>query len=195
MSDTTARRRPKTAQASGRFLLRLPTKLHAFLREAARDAGLSLNDLCVKRLGAAGGQLPRGSLATAVDLAIDTAGQALVGVAAFGSWARAQASDTSDIDVLIVVDPAFELTRSVYRRLDERALVVDGRKLEAHIARLPDPGARISGLWAEVAIDGVVLLERGLRLSAHLARIRRAIISGRLVRDTLHGQPYWHEVA
>lgn len=53
----------------------------------------------------------------------------------------------------------------------------------------------VTGLWAEVAMDGVVLFERGLKLSMALVRIRREIISGRLVRRLVHGQPCWSEVA
>jgi hypothetical protein len=165
------------------------------LRAAARDAGLSLNDFCLQRLGAAAGVLQPPLLAPAVDSAVETAGADLLGVAAFGSWARRQPSDSSDIDILIVVESSFDLTRSAYRQLDERPLVIEGRSVESHIVRLPEPGAAITGVWAEVAIDGIVLFERGLRLSSHLAGVRRAILSGRMVRETLHGQPYWHEVA
>jgi hypothetical protein len=50
-------------------------------------------------------------------------------------------------------------------------------------------------MWAEVAIDGIVLFERGLRLTEHLVRVRRDIAAGRLVRRMVHGQPYWTEVA
>ena len=44
-------------------------------------------------------------------------------------------------------------------------------------------------------MDGVVVFERGLRLSARLARVRRDIAAGHLVRRIAHGQPYWTEVA
>jgi hypothetical protein len=50
-------------------------------------------------------------------------------------------------------------------------------------------------VWGEVAVDGVVLYERGLDVSADLARIRREIAAGRLVRRTAHGQPYWTSAA
>jgi predicted nucleotidyltransferase len=131
-----------------------------------------------------------------VERAADVVGPSLVGVVAFGSWARGQAADTSDIDLLVVVDPSFELTRSVYRRWDEQPpLAVDGRPVESHIVRLPVSPSRVTGVWAEVAIDGIVLFERGLRLSSYLADVRRAIVAGRMARRVVHGQPYWHEVA
>ncbi|MCY4188977.1 MAG: hypothetical protein OXD30_10890 [Bryobacterales bacterium] len=55
--------------------------------------------------------------------------------------------------------------------------------------------AECSGLWAEVALDGIVLWDRDWKLSAQLARIRRRIAGGRLVRRVVHGQPYWTEAA
>jgi hypothetical protein len=54
---------------------------------------------------------------------------------------------------------------------------------------------RTTGLWAEAAIDGIVLFERGTQVSARLAQARRDIVAGRLVRRVVHGQPYWAEVA
>jgi hypothetical protein len=73
--------------------------------------------------------------------------------------------------------------------------VIDGRPVESHIVRLPPSEAAITAVWAEVAIDGIVLFERGLQVSSHLAHVRRAIVAGRMARRVVHGQPYWHEVA
>jgi hypothetical protein len=182
-------------KASGRFVLRLQPALHAALREAAREAGVSLNDYCTRRLTAPGGRPELPGLGEAVQRAALVAGPHLVGVIVFGSWARGQATATSDIDLLIVVEPDFALTRAAYQTWDADPLHVDGRRVEAHIVRLPDTDARVTGMWAEVAIDGLVLFERGLRLSSYLAAVRRAVLDGRLMRRTIHGQPYWHEVA
>lgn len=38
-----------------------------------------------------------------------------------------------------------------------------------------------------------MLFERGLALSARLARIRRDVVEGRIVRGIAHGHPYWSE--
>ena len=43
--------------ASGRFVLRLPPALHSALQATARDAGLSLNEYCTRRLAAPGATL------------------------------------------------------------------------------------------------------------------------------------------
>jgi hypothetical protein len=181
---------------SGRFLLRLTPGLHAMLRSAAREAGLSLNDYCARKLAAPIGSLDglRGGGA-AVERAADLFGDDLVGVVAFGSWARGEAVASSDVDVLVVVERSAPLTRALYRRWDEKPLTWDGREVEPHFVRLSASDAPATGLWAEAAIDGMVLFERGARLSQRLAEVRRAIVEGRLVRRLAHGQPYWAEVA
>jgi hypothetical protein len=177
---------------SGRFVIRLSPGLHAALRGAAAQAGLSLNDYCARKLAAPVGDLaPLGGAIDAVRRAADLFGPALVAVALFGSWARAEAADGSDIDLLVVLEPGVALTRGLYRAWDEAPIVWEGRRVEPHFAHLPGPGKAVAGLWAEVAVDGVVVFERGLQLSTRLARVRRDIASGRLLRRVAHGQPYW----
>ncbi|NJD18667.1 MAG: nucleotidyltransferase domain-containing protein [Gemmatimonadetes bacterium] len=115
----------------------------------------------------------------------------LVGIVAFGSWARGEAADGSDVDVLVVVAPSVPLTRGLYREWDDEPLSWRGRPVEAHFVHIPDPGESPSSLWAEAALDGVVLFERGLALSRRLAAMRRRIAAGQLSRRRIHGQPYW----
>jgi hypothetical protein len=93
-----------------------------------------------------------------------------------------------------VLEAAQPLTRGLYRVWDESPLYWCDRPVEPHLVHLPEPGA-VGTVWAEAAIDGVVLFEQGLRISRHLAAVRRDIAAGRLVRRTVHGQPYWSEVA
>jgi len=191
MRDT---RRP--SPASGRFLLRLPPSLHATLRAAARAAGLSLNDYCVRKLAApAGNPTALAGASAVVERAAELFGEDLVAVIAFGSWARGEAMASSDVDVLVVVEARAPLTRALYRRWDERPLAWEGRPVEPHFVHLREVGASAGGLWAEAAIDGIVLFERGTRVSERLVAVRRDIVAGRLVRRTAHGQPYWSEVA
>jgi UTP:GlnB (protein PII) uridylyltransferase len=90
-------------RASGRFLLRMEPGLHAALREAARAAGLSLNEYCVRKLALS----PTTGEEPAVRIlrrATEIVGPSLAGVAVFGSYGRGQATEASDVDVLIVVD-------------------------------------------------------------------------------------------
>jgi hypothetical protein len=176
---------------SGRFVLRLPPALHGTLRAAARDAGLSLNEYCVRRLAAGGpGLTADESGAAIVTAAAALAGDALVAVAVYGSWVRGDATTTSDVDILVVVEPRFALTRSVYRIWDSAPVTWNGRTVDPHFVH-PPRGRIAGGVWGEVAVEGVVLFERDWRLSAELVRIRRSIAAGRLVRRFVHGQPYW----
>jgi predicted nucleotidyltransferase len=184
------------SEASGKFVLRIEPGLHRALREAARESGLSLNDYCARKLAA-----PMGNLtsiewgAAAVERAAVLFGEQLVGVAAFGSWARGELSEISDVDLLVVLESSVELTRALYRAWDERPVTANGRTLEPHFVHLPALERRIGAVWGEVALDGIVLFERGFRVSSTLVQVRRDILSGRMVRRIIHGQPYWTEVA
>lgn len=118
-------------------------------------------------------------------------GDALLGVVAFGSWARQELATGSDLDLLVVLANDVPIRRDLYRRWDEHPLAWRGHEVEPHFVQLPPPQALPSGLWAEVASDGVVLFERDASLARHLAATRRLIEAGRLRRHTTHGQPYW----
>ena len=181
-----------TAMKSGRFLLRMPPPLHAAVDSAARAAGLSLNEYCVRRLAAFGGGRADPDAVALIACAGAVAGDALIGVLLHGSWARGDAAATSDVDALVVVEPRMRLSRALYRTWDEQPVEWQGRRVDAHFVHPPRDNA-LSGLWAEAAIDGRVLFDSGDRLSAALTRVRRAIADGRIVRRVAHGQPYWAE--
>jgi len=186
----------RNARPSGRFLLRIDPGLHALLKAAARDSGLSLNDYCARKL-----TLPVDAAALAddgpevVQRAVDLYKSHLAGVVVFGSWARGEAADGSDVDLLVVLDRRLPLTRALYAAWDAKPATWDGRPVEVHLAHLPERGDSPSSIWAEVALDGLVVFERGRRLSARLGDIRREIATGRFVRRVAQGQPYWTRVA
>jgi predicted nucleotidyltransferase len=174
-----------------RFLLRIPRPAYRTLQRAASDAQLSLNEYCVRVLTAPGPDLashPDGALLVA--RAIDIVGDALVGVILYGSWARGEAGRDSDVDVLVVVEDSVPLSRTLYGEWDTAPVEWSGRPVDPHFVHLPTAGSP-TGVWGEAAIDGVILFERRLRVSAALARVRRDIADGRLVRRVAHGQPYW----
>jgi predicted nucleotidyltransferase len=173
----------------------MPPALHASLQQAARAAGVSLNEYCVRRLSVPGTGLAAGEDAPAiVRRAQELAGDALIGVVVYGSWMRGEARTGSDVDVLVVVEPRVALARDLYRAWDQRPVAWQGRPVDPHFVH--PPGARVAGgVWGEVALDGAVLFERGLEISASLAHVRREIAAGRLVRRIVHGQPYWTEAA
>lgn len=191
MSDTNA---IDHALPSGRFVLRLDPRLHGTLRRAAAEAGLSLNEYCARTLaGARPGVTGPGWGAVARAAATVDAG--LVGVVVYGSWARGEAASSSDVDVLIVVDRDVPVVRGLYRSWDEEPVWWDGRRVEPHFVHLPPAGEPLSGTWAEVAVDGIVLFDRDLTVSRCLVRLRRLIVEGGLVRREVHGQPYWMEAS
>jgi hypothetical protein len=177
-------------------VLRIDPLLHEALRTAARDAGLSLNDYCARKLGSpvvAADGLADG--AQAVARATQLFGEHLVGLAVFGSWSRDETADTSDVDLLVVVDEDVGLTRALYRTWDQVPVTWSARQVEPHFVHVPDVAAVNGGIWAEAALDGIVLFERFRQVSSALAGIRHRIVAGRLVRRLVHGQPYWMEVA
>lgn len=178
------------------MLLRLPAELHRTLTGAAAEAGLSFNEFCVRRL-----RVPSDAhgLSDARALVVSRAravfGDRLAGVLVIGSWARGEAAAGSDIDVLIVIDPATPLTRELYRVWDRVPLAYDGRAVDAHFAHLPAAGAAPSAVWCEAAVDGIVWYDRDGLVGRRLGAVRRAIADGRVVRSVVHGQPYWKGAA
>lgn len=184
-SITTSDRRP-----SGRFVLRISPGLHAALRRAAEEAGLSLNRYCARKLAGPGGGVV-GPAADVVTRAAEQFGGDLVGVLAFGSWARGDMTEESDVDLLVVVDEGLPIVRSQYRPWDADPLEWGGRAVEVHIVHPPESAEAPTGLWAEAALEGLILFERGLELSRRLIEVRRRIADGDLSRHETHGHPYW----
>lgn len=185
----------RTKTFSGRFVLRLPPSLHGALAGAADAAGLSLNEYCARKLASPCPPLDVPDAVAAVTAAARVGGEVLLGVVAFGSWARGDEGPGSDVDLLVVLAGGTPLTRDLYRRWDEEPLRWNGRPVEPHFVRLPPAERRATGVWAEAAVDGIVLFERSLRVSRRLAAIRAEIAAGRLQRREVHGQPYWVEAA
>jgi len=189
-------RAAKTAPQVARVLLRLPIDLHRTLVKAAADLDLSFNEFCVRRLRApadAQGLSVVRSLVAA--RARHVFGRRLLGVLVLGSWARGEAAATSDIDVLIVIDPATALTRELYRDWDLDPLTFEGRVIDAHFAHSSPAGAAPTAVWCEAAVDGVVWYDRDGAIAIRLGEVRRAIAEGRVVRAFAHGQPYWKGAA
>lgn len=193
MSDTKKAVVDEASLPSGRFVLRIDPQLHARLRDAARQGGVSLNEHCAEKLALPDG--PKGPAADVVKRAVSLFGGELVGLLAFGSWARDELADGSDVDVLVILEAAVAITRDLYRAWDSEPMRWDSHEIEAHFLHLPKRGARISGVWAEAAVDGVVLFDRDLSLARRLVEIRRRIVDGEIVRRRVHGQPYWVEAA
>lgn len=179
---------------SGRFVLRIEPELHAALKQAAEKAGLSLNEVCARKLAAPGLALA-GPAGSAVERSVEVAGGRVTGILVFGSWARGELSDDSDVDLLIVVPDDLALSRALYHRWDESPVFWEGHRVEPHFAHHPGPEDPVTGLWAEAAMDGVVLFDPSLCLARRLVRIRSRILAGELVRKETNGHTYWVEAA
>jgi predicted nucleotidyltransferase len=176
-------------------LLRLPADLHKTLAKSAAEAGLSFNEFCVRRLRAPfDAQGLSAVRADVVSRARAVFGDRLAGVLVLGSWARGEAAATSDIDVLIVIDPRTALTRDLYRVWDAVPLSFEGRSIDAHFAH-PSAGAVPTAVWCEAAVDGILWYDRDGAVARRLGEVRRAIAEGRVVRAFAHGQPYWKGAA
>ncbi|MCX6545144.1 MAG: nucleotidyltransferase domain-containing protein [Acidobacteria bacterium] len=185
-------RSSESKTVSGRFLLRLQARVHARLQNAARNRGLSLNEYCSRRLGVPGpALLIEDGAGAAVDRSLALFSERLVGVLVFGSFARGDAAATSDVDLLVVVDRSIPLARALYREWDIDPPAWGSRSIDPHFVQLPADVRAMPGAWCEAAIDGVVLFERDGVLTRHLAAVRGDIATGRLVRRSVHGQPYW----
>ncbi len=189
---------------SGKFVIRMPAALHYQLKEEARRSGKSLNQLCVAKLKA--NEQPFAGFGQAMDQAVmisdSVTGEIvrrwhgdLVGLILFGSAARGDATDDSDIDLLLVVKPEVKIERGLYRLWDEFsrecASASDCGRISPHFVSLPVSVREAGGLWYEVALDGIVLWERDRRVSRFLASVREALGQGKILRRMLHGSPYW----
>lgn len=126
-----------------------------------------------------------------VGRAASVLGDSLLGVVAFGSWARGEEASTSDLDVLLIAADKVPISRGLYGEWDsETDLVWDGHEVTPHFVHSPSK-TTVSGLWAEVAMDGLVLFERELVVSRQLATVRRRILRGEISLRVAGGQRYW----
>lgn len=175
---------------SGNFLVRVDPDLHRALKRTADFENLSLNELCGLRLALPGALegLPD-SLRLAVPKLAHIASQHLLGLAIFGSWARGDATQASDIDVLVILDDGAKITRELYRKWER--LAPKESLVEPHFAVLPSVGERVTGLWAELALDGCILADRSFVVHRYLNHVRHLIADGKLAQRRAHGQNYW----
>jgi len=121
--------------------------LHAALRKAADSLGMSLNDYCTRKLAVPAGNLAAlKEAAGSVPRAAEIFGADLVGIVVFGSWVRDELTDSSDIDLLVVLERRLPLTRSLYRAWDQTPVTWEGRPVEPHFVHLPAPGETKGGV-------------------------------------------------
>ncbi len=178
---------------SGKFVIRLGPSLHSRLVKKARDEKVSLNRLCARTLeeGISGVTPASGEWQGTVTALRKKFGDSLLGVVLFGSVARGEATESSDIDLLIVVASDVPITRALYRWWDEAIAGQVESNVNPHFIRLPESPGEAGGLWLEVAVASTVLWEREGQVHATLAKLREVIAAGHLRRRLTGGVPYW----
>lgn len=180
---------------SGKFVLRVDPKMHSQLVERAEAQGVSLNQLCADLLlrGLKGPeptapwlQEAKGVLAK---LKAKFEGD-LLAVAAFGSQVQGTADTHSDLDLLVVVKPSVPIVRSLYLWWEDLGLKGQ-MEVNPHFVHLPTEEKNSSGLFFEIALASEILYEKNKVLTKFLAKIKRMIDSGAIVRRFSNGHPYW----
>ena len=181
-------------EASGRFVMRIPPSLHARARERARQQQMSLNEYCHRALESytevSGAKTKAASSSEElwVNHAKRVVCEQLLSVIVFGSTARGEARSTSDIDLLVVTETAVAIQRKLYESWDE---IAASNFVNPHFVHLPPTVDEAGSLWFEVAMDGIVLFEKGRRVSRFLSELRRAVAEGLIERKTAYGHGYW----
>jgi predicted nucleotidyltransferase len=171
-----------------RILLRLPPALHQRAKERASELNTSLNSALVRAIERGLSGIPAEQFEnTIITKATHQFGSAFVGLLLYGSRARGDAYDTSDTDLMLVVDQSVKIERSLYRDWDA-ALPEDTSLMIAHI---PVTARDAGSLWLECALDARILYDPTGTLRMRLEEIKELILSGVFVRRTTHGQGYW----
>jgi predicted nucleotidyltransferase len=122
-----------------------------------------------------------------IDVAQREFSDGYIGLLLFGSQARGDAHDTSDTDLLLVVDESVKVDRSLYRRWDARL----PERVSIQISHLPSLASDASSLWLECAMDARILHDPSNRIANFIERAKQYITSGNVVRRVTHGQGFW----
>jgi predicted nucleotidyltransferase len=179
---------------SGRFVFRIPPRLHAAAKKKATQQAISLNELCLRALKA---YLSHDISITPLEKPGEQAlterikrlmGRMLEGIVLFGSIARGDSRDGSDVDMLIVIKREIPLSRDLYSQWDAN---ITDTLLSPHFVHIPKGIEQAGSVWFEAAVDGIVLFDGDRLVHRFLVAVRTAITSGRLERRVAYGHPYW----
>lgn len=191
---------PMKPPPSGKFVLRLPQELHARLQREARRANESLNQTCANLIIT--GLSQKGSEPALLRPVPPTLVQGiqrewksnLLGILLFGSAARGETTQSSDVDLLIVFKQSAPIRRELYQTWDQllaRLQLGKPNLYSPQFVSLPEDFRKAGGLWLEVALDGIILWEQDVQISHFFGRIRTMIAEGTVKRKLTHGHPYW----
>ncbi len=119
-------------------------------------------------------------------------GDEFVGMALFGSWARSEAREDSDVDVLVVFKSlgGMRIRSSVYKviaRYVKRPVTL----VDIRLSELMEEGFELTPLLINIVADAVIIYDRG-GVRSFIDRGRRLIEKARLVRyKTPDGKYGW----
>ncbi len=181
---------------SGKFVLRIPPALHKELATKARREGLSLNVFCLHLISTAMHRslltVPwKDKLETVVTYLKKYHGKALLGVIVFGSRVTGEATDDSDLDLLIVLDNRIPIRRGLYRGWDRDSPQIGVGLLDPHFTHLPNHVYEAGAVWLEAATSGEIVYDPQHRIQKILMTLQQPIASGTIRRGWSHGHPYW----
>lgn len=176
-----------------KFVLRISSVLHAKLKKLAEKNSNSLNQVCSDILTSHFQLLKEKQSNPLVDVHLNLYQGDLLGVILFGSYARGDYTDESDLDFLLVLRENVKISRALYTEWDlkVRPLLEDSfaMELSPHFSHLPN--SNYGSLWLEIAIDGKILWEREDILTQKLIAIRNAVACGNYMKKSLSGANYW----
>lgn len=176
-------------KASGKFVIRMAPSMHEAIRARAEREGVSLNKMSQRLIQEglrACQELPQ-EQAQIIAKAKELYGDSFTGLVLFGSAARGEAGETSDVDLLLVLDEKIPLRRDLYRAWHAEF----GEMISLHIVAMAQDAASAGSIWLECALDGKVLYDLDGRVTRMLVAIRDLIVSGKVIRKVTHGQGYW----
>lgn len=176
--------------------MRVPQGLHQQLAKRSFEKGVSLNQLCVALLRQASQQ---GSEESGVHPELrdrvlprlqEKFKTALMGVVLFGSVVKQEDTQSSDIDVLIVLKDV-AIQRALYRWWDQHAEKINGQEVSPHFVTLPSDPKDISSLWLEVSETYQIVYQKDKKLESFLHHVYTLIQNGSVRKYWSNGHPYW----
>lgn len=153
----------------------------------------SINEFCVSLLNKSlkyQRSQKGGELGMIVDIAQSIFPDEIEGVVLFGSQARGDNTNESDIDILIVLKNSIIITKDVYLKWDQLSKNLS-EEVSVHFVNLPQNLYSLSGLWCEVSLEGIILFDDELNVSKFLVRLRDEIFNGSYKSAYSHGHRYW----
>ena len=175
------------------LFLRINSDLSRKLKDQAAKASLSINEYCSALIDQSL-ELKINSSSrehgTIVSMAESVFSHQLEGVVLFGSVARGDNTEDSDLDILIILKSSVAINRSLYSKWDESTTSLP-KNISVHFVHLPLEVESQSGLWCEVALEGIILYDEVLTVSKYLIKLRQEILNGSYTFSHSHGHRYW----